>query len=74
MGTLLRGKIAKIVIYEKRRVNGAVTNYDSAVLRWVPKLVMYNAHCKLKCIAMLKCKLIQGGRTRKWLQDENWKR
>ena len=69
MGTLLRGKI-----YEKRRVNGAVTNYDSPVQRWVPKLVMDNAHCKLKCIAMLKCKLIQGGRTRKWLQDENWKR
>ena len=32
-------KIAKIVIYDKMRVNGG-TNYDSPGQRWVPKLVI----------------------------------
>ena len=35
---LLKRKIAKIVIYDKERVNGGI-NYDSPGLRWVPELV-----------------------------------
>ena len=39
MGQLLTGKIAKIVIYDKVRVNGG-TDYDSPEPRFVPKLVL----------------------------------
>ena len=39
-GSTLKGKIAKIVIYEVR-VNGG-TNYDYPGQRWVPKLVHHN--------------------------------
>ena len=38
MGRLVSLKIAKIVIYDKGRVNGG-TNYDSPGQGWVPKLV-----------------------------------
>ena len=40
MGLLLTGNIAKIVIYDKGRVNG-VTKYDSPGSHWVPKLVSF---------------------------------
>ena len=40
MGLLLTGNIAKIVIYDKGRVNG-VTKYDSPGSHWEPKLVSF---------------------------------
>ena len=40
VGLILSGKIGKIIIYDKARVNGG-TNYDYPGQRWVPKLV-YN--------------------------------
>ena len=43
MGPLLTGKIAKIGIYDKGRVNGG-TNYDSPVPRGVPKLFYIKKH------------------------------
>ena len=40
MGPLLKGKIAKIVIYDQARVNGG-SNYKYTGKRWVLKLVKY---------------------------------
>ena len=49
VGPLLTGKIAKIVIYNKGRVNGG-TNYDSPAPRWVPKLVAHKINQKLEIL------------------------
>ena len=44
MGRLLTGKIAKILIYDKGRVNGG-TNYDSPGQRRFRKLVLSKLIC-----------------------------